>query len=151
MNDLFRPPCVRKVEILGVLKLGNGRVEFDVSVMVDGVCIVARVGEGGKTNNVCEGVADIGWLSEELEDDRELAPLRKAGGGSSSFLVDTRERGPGIAVAGSLIGVMGDEGTGGRTPTSGGGRRLVFGLVCDREGKSKVDRTAVAGTGGSKK
>lgn len=150
MKDLVLPPCVLNVDTRGVLSVESGNDEFEVSVMVDGVYNVARVGEGGNTKRVCEGVADMGWLSEELEDDRELVPLRKAGGGSSSFLVDTRERGPGMAVAGSLIGVIGDEGTGGRTPTSGGGRRLAFILGCVREGKSKLDRTAVAGTGGSR-
>lgn len=51
MNDLLLP-CDRKVEIRGVLKAGKTKDEFDVSVIVEGVCIVARVGEGGKTKRV---------------------------------------------------------------------------------------------------
>jgi len=55
MKDLVLPLDL-KVETRGVDRLGNGTAP-DVNVIVEGVraCVV-KVGEGGKTNNVCEGV-----------------------------------------------------------------------------------------------
>lgn len=57
-------PCARNVDTRGVIK-GNGTplAMFD-SVMVDGV---RRVGEGGNTNNVCEGVCMLDTLCEEFD------------------------------------------------------------------------------------
>jgi hypothetical protein len=56
MNDLVRP-CARNVETRGVDRLGKatGMFKLEVRVMVDGVRVV-RVGEGGNTNSVWEGV-----------------------------------------------------------------------------------------------
>lgn len=53
MKDLVLPLDL-KVETRGVDRLGNG-IASDVNVIVEGVHVV-KVGEGGKTNNVCEGV-----------------------------------------------------------------------------------------------
>jgi hypothetical protein len=58
MKDLVLPLDL-KVETRGVDMLGNGTVP-EVNVIVEGVRVrVVRVGEGGKTNNVCEGVEEI--------------------------------------------------------------------------------------------
>ena len=61
MNDLVRP-FEELVATRGVACDGNGNAlvgTLDVTVIVAGVRIaVANVGDGGKTNNVCEGVAD---------------------------------------------------------------------------------------------
>ena len=61
MNDLVRP-FEELVATWGVACDGNGNAlvcTLDVTVIVDGVRIaVAIVGDGGKTNNVCEGAAD---------------------------------------------------------------------------------------------
>lgn len=56
MNERVRPSA-RKLDIRGVLSDGNGTgpETLEVRVIVDGVRVVS-VGEGGKTNNVCEGV-----------------------------------------------------------------------------------------------
>jgi hypothetical protein len=55
MKDLVLPLDL-KVETRGVDRLGNGTAS-DVNVIVEGVRVRAvKVGEGGKTNNVCEGV-----------------------------------------------------------------------------------------------
>ena len=55
MKDLVLPLDL-KVETRGVDRLRNGTAP-DVNVIVEGVRVhVVRVGEGGKTNNVCEGV-----------------------------------------------------------------------------------------------
>lgn len=51
MNDLRRPSLL-KVETRGVAVVGNGRDEFDMIVMVDGVREAARVGDGGNTKSV---------------------------------------------------------------------------------------------------
>lgn len=51
MNDLRRPSLL-KVETRGVAVVGNGRDEFDMMVMVDGVREAARVGDGGNTKSV---------------------------------------------------------------------------------------------------
>jgi len=53
-------PLDWKVETRGVDRLGNGTApgKFDVNVIVEGVRVV-KVGEGGKTNNVCEGVKEV--------------------------------------------------------------------------------------------
>jgi hypothetical protein len=53
MKDLVLPLDL-KVETRGVDMLGNGTAP-EVNVIVEGVRVV-KVGEGGKTNNVCEGV-----------------------------------------------------------------------------------------------
>lgn len=41
-------------------RLGKGTApgKFDVNVIVEGVRVV-KVGEGGKTNSVCEGVEEV--------------------------------------------------------------------------------------------
>lgn len=55
MKDLVLPLDL-KVETRGVDRLGNGTAS-DVNVIVEGVRVrVVKVGEGGKTNKVCEGV-----------------------------------------------------------------------------------------------
>jgi len=55
MKDLVLPLDL-KVETRGVDRVGNGTAS-DVNVIVEGVRVrVVKVGEGGKTNNVCEGV-----------------------------------------------------------------------------------------------
>jgi len=55
MKDLVLPLDL-KVETRGVGRLGNGTAP-DVNVIVEGVRVrVVKVGEGGKTNNVCKGV-----------------------------------------------------------------------------------------------
>lgn len=56
MKDLVLP-LDWKVETRGVDRLGNGTApgKSDVNVIVEGVRVV-KDGEGGKTNNVCEGV-----------------------------------------------------------------------------------------------
>ena len=63
MNDLVRP-FEELVATRGVACDGKGNAlvyTLDVTVMVAGVRIaVAIVGDGGKTNNVCEGVTDAG-------------------------------------------------------------------------------------------
>lgn len=50
-------PLDRKVETRGVETLGNVTApgKLDVKVIVEGVRVF-KVGEGGKTNSVCEGV-----------------------------------------------------------------------------------------------
>jgi len=53
MKDLVLPLDL-KVETRGVDTLGKGAAP-DVNVIVEGVRVV-KVGEEGKTNNVCEGV-----------------------------------------------------------------------------------------------
>jgi len=53
-----RRPSVLKVETRGVAKDGKGKDTFDVSVIVDGVRVV-KVGDGGNTKRVCEGVETI--------------------------------------------------------------------------------------------
>jgi len=55
MKDLVLPLDL-KVDTRGVDRLGNGTAS-DVNVIVEGLRVrVAKVGEGGKTNKVCEGV-----------------------------------------------------------------------------------------------
>jgi len=75
MNDLrLLVSLERKVDTLGVDMLGNGTgaAGFIVSVIVDGVRAVnedEEVGEGGKTNSVCEGVETTLFIdSVELPD-----------------------------------------------------------------------------------
>lgn len=58
MKDLRRP-SVLKVATRGVTVVGKGNDAFDMSVIVEGVR-EETVGEGGKTNSVCEGVAEVG-------------------------------------------------------------------------------------------
>ena len=66
MKD-FRRPSDLYVDTRGVDMHGNGYA-FDVIISVEGVRVIARVGEGGKTNSVCEGVAG-------MADDRFLGVL----------------------------------------------------------------------------
>ena len=55
IKDLVLPLDL-KVDTRGVDRLGNGTTP-GVNVIVEGVRVCAeKVGEGGKTNNVCEGV-----------------------------------------------------------------------------------------------
>jgi len=58
MKDRVRP-FEWKVDTRGVDRLGNGTgpARLDVNVMVEGVRVV-KVGEGGKTNKVCDGAAE---------------------------------------------------------------------------------------------
>jgi len=45
----------------GVLILGNARVfTLGVRIIVEGAALGSALGEGGKTNNVCDGVGS-GW------------------------------------------------------------------------------------------
>ena len=54
-----RRPSDLNVATRGVTVVGNGTDVFDMSVIVEGVR-EATVGEGGKTNSVWEGVAEVG-------------------------------------------------------------------------------------------
>lgn len=84
MKD-FRRPSDLYVDTRGVDIHGNGYA-FDVIISVEGVRVIARVGEGGKTNSVCEGVAGIA-------DDRflgvlggvDLTQIRRCAGGVSGL------------------------------------------------------------------
>jgi len=60
MKDWGRPrdPLLNK---RGVFMLGNARVfTLGVRIIVEGVALGRALGEGGKTNNVCDGVGS-GW------------------------------------------------------------------------------------------
>lgn len=62
MKDLLLP-FFWSLDTRGVAEDGNGTGKlFDVSVIADGVRAVS-VGEGGKTNSVCEGVARGFWFA----------------------------------------------------------------------------------------
>ena len=169
MNDLVRPPCaVLNVLTRGVgdIALGNGNDEFDVSVIVDGVrgtfaVDAAEVGEGGKTKRVCEGVAERGGAYTDEEVDEEAREetdfvevwegFRRNAGGVEGFRLSVRGLAGGTWTWFAVLGVTGEEGTGGSVPNSGAGRLRPFGLLLlrlDDDEKSKVLRTAVAGTGG---
>lgn len=156
MKDRVRP-WERKVETRGVERLGKGTKPCmpEVKVIVDGVRVVS-VGEGGKTNNVCEGV-DATDCDDVLDLLRAL--FRRCRGGGAGFRDSVRGRRTGNGRAclrdkggwleessDSTTMAAGEEGTGGRMPI-GGGRRLAFGVAC--EGRSNVGRTAVAGGGGT--
>jgi len=54
INDV-RLPCDLLVDTRVFEELGNGTLPLGVRIMVEGVW-VERLGEGGKTNNVWEGV-----------------------------------------------------------------------------------------------
>ena len=141
MNDLRRPSPLN-VATRGVDSVGKGN-EFDVSVSVDGVRVVARVGDGGKTNSVCEGVASgaAGLVFGGVD----LRERRRCAGGVDGLRDSVRGR---VWLAEELTGMMGDAGTAGKIP-SGGGRRRGFAVRLARGVKSKEDLIAVAGTGGS--
>lgn len=128
----------------GVVADGGTASEFEVRVSsVQGV-VHESVGDGGKTNRVCAGVADGGgicWcaffegcLLEEKEGIR-----------SSSLWVSERDR---EIWRISDTGVTGEGGTGGRRPNRGGGRLFGLDLGFDR---LKDVAIAVAGTAGSSK
>ncbi len=120
MNDRRRP-SVLKVDNRGVAMAGKGNNEFDVRVIVEGVR-ASSVGEGGNTNNVCEGFADSGTRGCDFFIEGRREP-RKDVGGSSSLRPSVRVR---VQTGGIFTGVTGEDGTGGRRPTSGGGRLLVL-------------------------
>lgn len=92
MNDRVRP-LERKVDTRGVDKLGKGTgpTTFDISVIVEGVRVVS-VGDGGKTNSVCEGVETMEGISETLLDAFRKALLRRCNGGGTSLRDSTRCR-----------------------------------------------------------
>jgi hypothetical protein len=141
MNERVRP-CNRKVDTLGVAAVKKGIREFILdNVMVDGVLVVV-VGEGGNTNNVCEGVEMAGGGTAGCWDvvfTFFSKLLRKVSGGGASFRGAARARGvtelainfvcvsdfDGARGASSRISATGDEGTGERT-LMGGGRRFFF-------------------------
>jgi len=161
MNERVRP-CNRKVDTLGVAAVKKGIGDFILdNVMVDGVLVVV-VGEGGNTNNVCEGVemaggGTAGCCCVRFTFFSKL--LRKVSGGGASFRGAARARGvaelavnfafvpdfDGTRGASSEISVTGDDGTGERT-LMGGGRRFIF--VTFGWARSKLERLAVAGGGG---
>jgi len=95
MNERVRP-CSRKLETLGVLAPKNGIGELILdNVMVDGVLVVV-VGDGGNTNNVCEGVEMAGggtvecWCAGFTFFSKLL---REVSGGGGSFRGAARARG----------------------------------------------------------
>lgn len=152
MNDRRRP-SVLKVETRGVDTDGNGKNDFEVTVIVEGVRVVS-VGEGGNTNKVSVGVGRIVDMGLGLG--CAFGGERMYAGGISGLRDSRRLRG-GIGwigdtatTGGSLTGVTGDGGTGGRRP-SGGGRRRVLAFATGRGVTSKDDLVAVAGSGGSLK
>lgn len=77
MNDRVLP-FDWKVETRGVDRLGKGTApgKFDVSVIVEGVRVV-KLGEGGKTNKVCEGVEAAQLDSTILVDALRKTLLRR--------------------------------------------------------------------------
>jgi len=138
MNERRRP-SVLKDDTRGVAKEGNGYDESDVSVIVEGVRVI-RVGDGGNTKSVCEGVETID-KGLGLVNFSPFCDVRRLPGGTSGLRVSTRERGG----AGDVFtGTIGEEGTGGSMPM-GGGRRRGLPFCSNREGMSKDDLTAVAG------
>lgn len=92
MNDFLRPSNLY-VDTRGVDMHGNGYA-FEVIISVEGVRVIARVGEGGKTNSVCEGVAGIaegrcfGVLGGV-----DLTHARRWAGGVSGLRLSVRARG----------------------------------------------------------
>jgi hypothetical protein len=140
MNDLVLP-CDRKVDIRGVDAVGNGTalVIFEVRVMVDGVR-VAGAKSGGNTKNVWEGVSRAGGICLVLVAGKEsFWGLRRWRGGEDGLRDSVRGRGGmGSVEVGATVD-MGDDGTGGRSP-SGGGRRLTFAARDDGcDGRLKED------------
>jgi hypothetical protein len=126
MNDLVLP-CDRKVDIRGVDAVGNGTalVIFEVRVMVDGVRAVGAE-SGGNTKNVWEGVSKAGGIFLVMVVGREFFwDLRRWRGGDDGLRDSVRGRGGISCAEAGATADMGDDGTGGRSP-SGGGRRLTF-------------------------
>lgn len=85
------------------------------------------VGEGGKTNKVCEGSAETGYFEGGmLVGNATLlgSPWSLSGGGACFRDKCLRRRGDSLLSC-TAIGVTGEGGTGGRIPR-GGGRRLPF-------------------------
>ena len=76
-------PLDLKVETRGVDMLGNGTApeKLDVNVIVEGVRVV-KLGEGGKTNKVCEGVEAAGVDSTMPVDPLRKTLLRRRSGGA---------------------------------------------------------------------
>lgn len=99
-------------------------------VMVAGVRMAVAcvtVGEGGKTNKVCEGSAETGYFEgSALVGNAMLlgSPWSLSGGGACFRDRCFRRRGDSLLSC-TAIGVMGEGGTGGSVP-SGGARRLPF-------------------------
>lgn len=163
MNERVRP-FDWNVDTRGVDKLGNatGPAWCDINVIADGVRVV-RVGDGGNTNSVWDGVCATAPRSADPADALRSTLLRRCRGGGTSLRDSTRLRTggstSGVAVesrtadregaadglSASITSVMGDDGTGGRMLRFVG-RSLD--LAVGRGGSWKVDRTAVAGGGG---
>lgn len=139
-------------DLLELLALGRGVTEgkgkdtgLDVRVIAEGVH-VEKVGEGGKTNSVWEGVCKIGlWVFGACGGctGREAArSWRDAGFVARDSL---RDRGMAIVV-GVGAALTGESGTVGKI-SRGVGRRLVF--DAQRREVSKFDLKAVAEAGGN--
>ena len=113
MNALRRPSDLND-DTRGVDMVGKGKA-FDVSVSVEGVRIVARVGDGGKTNSVWEGVASgtAGLVFGGVD----LSERRRCAGGVSGFRDSVRDR---DMLTGALTRMMGEAGTAGSMPIGGG-------------------------------
>ena len=103
---------------------------LDVMVMVAGLrmtVVGVTVGEGGKTNKVCEGSAETGYFEggESVGNAMLLgSPWSLSGGGACFRVKCLRRRGDGLLSC-TATGVLGEEGTGGSVPR-GRGRRLPF-------------------------
>ena len=143
IKDRRRPSALND-ETRGVAKGGKGSEAFDVSVMVEGVR-VERVGEGGKTKSVWDGV-DTAEVSFGLDGFCTL--IRRSAGGSAGLRASARRRRgfAGVGDGGELTAMMGDDGTGGRMDRLCGLR--VRTLESGRGVRSKFALTAVAGGGG---
>lgn len=92
MNDRVRP-FEWNVDTRGVDRLGNGTgpAWCDISVIADGVRVV-RVGDGGNTNSVCDGVDTAAAMSDELVDTLRSTLLRRCRGGGTSRRDSARRR-----------------------------------------------------------
>jgi len=116
MKDLVLPLDL-KVETRGVDRLGNGTA-LDVNVIVEGVLVV-KVGEGGKTNNVCKGV-EAAEVDSTTPTDALRKTLLRRSGGSTGQRDSARRRVDGIVTcemgvtASSTTSGFGEDGTGGR-------------------------------------
>lgn len=142
IKDRRRPSALND-ETRGVAEGGKGNEAFDVSVMVEGVR-VERVGEGGKTKSVWDGV-DTAEVSFGLDGFCTL--IRRSAGGSVGLRASARRRRAfaGGGDGGELTAMMGDDGTGGRMASVGGLRART--LESGRGVRSKFARNAVAGGG----
>ena len=147
MKDLVLPLDL-KVETRGVDRLGKGTAS-DVNVIVEGVRVrVVKVGEGGKTNNVCEGVETAGIDSTMPTDALRKTLLRRWSGGTGQRN-PARWRADGVVpcevgravTSSSATGGFREEGTGGRILRLKG-RFLCLGT---RVGGWKVERIADIG------